>query len=108
MMRSISARRGVAVRLALRDAGWRCASLCASLVASGAGRVAAEPRQALSDTVRLVAARTHAARPTDPADFVMAVESGRVELRSPSTGRLVKVVGRWGHQITNGGPVAQP
>jgi hypothetical protein len=79
--------------------------ICASLVAASAGRTAAQPRQTPHDATRLAAAPTRAADPAEPADFVMAVESGRVELRSPSTGRLVTVVGRWGHDITNGGPV---
>jgi hypothetical protein len=73
----------------------------------GAGWWTAGPRdrQGPPDRPSAAAARSERLTVSDPADFVLALESHQVELRSPSTGRTVRLVGRWAYRITNNAPV---
>jgi hypothetical protein len=45
---------------------------------------------------------------SDPPAFILLPESGQVQLRSATSGRLIKIVGKWGHQVTNSSPVLSP
>jgi hypothetical protein len=43
-----------------------------------------------------------------PSEFVMLPESSQVQLRSATSGRLLKVVGTWGHDVSNSSPLLSP